>query len=122
MTDTPAQTSTITLLDRVIGVLMPSNEQVAALLAFEEAIRKIDLITDPALKLDRQVKMAQRNLLLVEHLIVNPDDWDFLMDSMLRRELTWEQFNDIPFMIGNAFAGEGNRAQRRVAARRIKAA
>lgn len=56
---------------------------------------------------------------LIGALIVDEDDWDWMQDGLADRSIPWEDFADLPGVIGAAYRGDepANRAERRAKGR-----
>lgn len=118
MADTPTEiTVPVEVGGRSIMMRPPSSEQMAALLDFERQAGLLAKLPDGEAKDKRSVTLARRSLVLIEHLMVDSEDWDWLMDAMMARQVDWLEFNDIPSRLFDALAGQGNRETRRGAAK-----
>lgn len=106
---------------RDVTMRPPSETQLAALLDFERQAGLLDKMQDGVDKNKRSVTLARRSLLLVEKLIVDAADWDWLMDSMVEQSVEWDEFNDIPSRLFDALSANDNRAARRAAAKTTRA-
>jgi len=142
MTETPTPTpTTITFHGRDIPVLEPTTEQWALIVELQEWWRKnqrgIATVADrlkeddggaaetPAQETARNLAQAATSRIarlqkLVGALLTDPDDWDWVQDGMADRSIPWEDFTDLPALIGAAYRGEvepANRAERRAKGR-----
>lgn len=138
--DTPTEFQ-ITFENRDMRVILPNEDQLAVLIAsqefFRRHMRRMDEIlpelealgaartaehpvVQEAARLNREgMKHAGRFQTILQTLLLDQADWDFIQDGMADKSIKWQHVADIPALIieaHNAQTGEplgGNRATRR---------
>lgn len=118
MTTPTELTAPVALGDRTIQMRMLSDSQMAALLDFQRQAELLERMPDGEDKNKRAVTLARRCLLMTEKLIVDPDDWDWAMDSMITGELDFPELTSLPARLLDSLVEQApNRAARRSVAK-----
>lgn len=105
----------ITFLDRQIWVKMPSPEQI---LVWQRTAKRLQNFGTEAVNGQQVLQALERLRMIIDSVILNQVDKDWLDDEMLAGNVDMNQATDVIPRTVEAFAEDDNRASRRAAARK----
>jgi hypothetical protein len=116
-TEAPAEAGSeqlITFRGREIWTRLPSPEQI---LVWKRVLHRLQELDDTELTGEALITALDRGRRVIDTLIVNRADKDWLDDQFLDGELTFQDIAPLPTIVAEAFAAaqaaEGNRETRR---------